>query len=193
MGIGIIIIIIVILIFNPIYMNAETQDTSNVDHQLYFKTQYAGNLGIVSVGFGKAFLKKKTTIDLNYGYLPKFINGSKVQTIALKATYHLIRKPICTIGTDLYLGSALAYSSACNTYSKYPDYYPEGYYQNNALHLNPYIGLLFYNPVKKKKKEFIEFYVELGTVDTQIGHAFLNETISFFDIWNLGFGIVIPY
>jgi hypothetical protein len=95
-------------------------------------------------------------------------------------------------GTDLYFGSALAYGITTNTYSKYPDYYPEGYYQNNALHVNPYIGIQVYSPVRKRKSDKIAFYMELGTVDTQIGHAILNRSITFFDIWNLGFGFVIP-
>ena len=182
------------MFLNPTFIYAGSQpDTTNVDHQLYLKTQFAGNIGLMSVGFGKAFLKKKTTIDFSYGYLPKCINGSRVQTLAIKATYHVFRKPICKIGTGFYFGSALAYGITSNTYSKYPDYYPEGYYQNNILHVNPYIGILFYNPVKKRIRDNIEMYIELGTVDTQIGHAILNKSISLLEIWNLAFGIVIPY
>lgn len=172
---------------------AESQDTSKVEHQLYFKTQYAGNLGFMSVGFGKTFLKKKTNIDINYGFLPRCINGSKVQTIAIKVSYHIFRKPVWKIGTDFYIGSALAYGITINTHSKYPDYFPEGYHQNNALHVNPYIGLQFYQLLKKRKVDNMQFYIELGTVDTQVGHAILNKCITFFDIWNLAFGFILPY
>jgi len=39
------------------------------EKELYVKTQYAGNMGFISVGLGSYFFNNKISADINYGLL----------------------------------------------------------------------------------------------------------------------------
>ncbi|HPT20521.1 MAG TPA: hypothetical protein PLR88_01130 [Bacteroidales bacterium] len=155
---------------------------------IYFKAQYAGNLGFASVGAGSKFFNDKLSLDLNYGYMPEFINGTEVHTIALKPAFHFKEFVISGFKAGFYIGTALNYNITSNTYIKFPGYYPEGYYVPNALHANPFLGAKTFLPARKLS--CISLYTELGTVEYKILCAIKNRKIEFDEIWNLCFGIV---
>jgi hypothetical protein len=60
------------------------------------------------------------------------------------------------------------YSITKNTYLKYPDRFPKGYYQTNALHLNPLIGTRMSLHGKIGEESALSLFTELGTVDYKI-------------------------
>lgn len=158
----------------------------------YAKMQYAGNMGLASVGLGKTYFKDRLTLDFNYGYLPKELNGSQVHTLALKSAYQFRKHQLLVFDIRCYTGVSLNYALTDNTYLSYPDYFPSNYYNSNAFHLNPFLGIRFTLPEKKDKSGAFGIYAELGTVDYKIWYAVANKEIKPDDIWNLCFGITIP-
>jgi hypothetical protein len=152
--------------------------------------QYAGNMGLVSAGVGKCFFNEKFNMHLIYGYLPKSINGVSVHTFALKSSYQIVDfkiDPYFKIGS--YTGFSLLYGITRNTYMKYPDYYPDEYYDPNALHIGPFIGFNISAPLKSKKINKLYLYAELGTIDYQIYYGLVNKTVKPHEILNLSFGV----
>jgi len=174
-------------------LGANAEDTARVagnsGRVRYFKTQYAGNLGLFSVGYGKSVLNTNVTIDFNYGYLPAFVNGATVHTIAIRPSFHFNITEIGKISTGLYTGASLNYGITSKTYLKYPDYFPKKYYNPNAIHVNPFVGARVGFPVNNKING-CSLYSELGTVDYQLKLAFTNKQIRMADIVNLCFGLV---
>lgn len=158
----------------------------------YAKMQYAGNMGLASVGVGKTYFRNRLTLDFNYGYLPKEINGSRVHTLALKSAYQFRKHQLSIFDIRYYTGVSLNYAITDNTYLSYPDYFPSDYYNSNAFHLNPFLGVRLSLPEKEVKPGAIGIYAELGTVDYKIWYAIANKEIKSNDIWNFCFGITFP-
>jgi hypothetical protein len=157
-------------------------------NHLYIKTQYAGNLGLVSAGIGKEF-SKVFSMDLSYGYLPKFINGARVHTFSAKTAFLIKRFTIAGIEPAIHLGASINYAITQNTFLRYPAYYPEGYYLPNALHLCPFIRVGAGIPRKDKKYDKISIYSEIGTVEYEIYNAIRDKGVKFYEIWNICLGL----
>ena len=95
---------------------------------LYVKAQFAGDLGLISIGIGEEFFNNKLSVDFNYGYTPNFLNGVRVHTFAIKHAIHLKEHYISGVNAGCYFGNVINYNITSNTYAKLPEYYPEGYY-----------------------------------------------------------------
>jgi len=183
------------MVFNMISVTAFSENTNDTINQankvMYVKMQYAGNIGLVSFGAGYDFLKSRISIDLSYGNLPKYINGVRVNTIALKPAWHFKPFELRYFNTDLYLGSSINYSIGRNIYGKAPNYYPLDYVYPNAFSFNPLLGMR----TRFKSKDYglrkMSLYVEMGTVDLKVWYAFRTREVTLFEIWNLGIGLII--
>jgi hypothetical protein len=152
--------------------------------------QYAGNMGLVSAGIGKCFFNERFNTHLIYGYLPKSINGVSVHTFAVKSSYQIKDfKLSSSLKMGSYAGFSILYGITRNTYMKYPNYYPDEYYDSNALHIGPFIGFNMSLPVKSKKINKLFLYSELGSVDYQIYYGLKNKTVKPHEILNLSFGV----
>lgn len=171
----------------------ELSHTQNVKTPVpvYSKMQYAGNIGLGSVGLGTYMFHNKVSLDLSYGYLPASKQANRVSTLALKPAFHFVSAKSNALQWGLYSGICVTYSLTKNTYITYPDHFPKGYYQSNAFHFNPFFGLKIM-PRKSNKPNAYSFYTEIGTVDYKIWYALSNKKISAMDIWNVCFGITIP-
>lgn len=157
--------------------------------QSYFKTQFARNMGVISIGYGRFFFKNRLSLDINYGYIPKMINGSRIHSFALRPQWHFKRFYTTKIIYGVYLGVSIVYSITPNTYIIYPNHFPTGYYGQNAIHFNPYIGGSLMLPVRCKKIKAISFFSEIGSTDLQIWHSINNNIIKPIDVLNLSFGL----
>ncbi len=179
-----------IISFLPAEDTVPARDANTAPY--YAKMQYAGNMGLASVGLGKTCFRNRLTLDFNYGYLPKKINGSRVHTLALKSAYQFRNHRLSIFDIRYYAGISINYAITDNTYLSYPDYFPSDYYNSNAIHLNPFLGVRLTLPEKENKPGAIGIYAELGTVDYKIWYAIANKEIKSNDIWNLCFGITFP-
>ncbi len=176
------------MIFSSLSGN-DTDSTVISRDNLYFKTQFAGNIGLLSVGIGKEYLDGKLSVDLNYGYLPACINGTSVSTFAIKPAFRIKDFSISGIQTSLSAGICFTYSATRNTHLKYPDYFPDDYYLGNAVHANPFLRIsLFHFPSGDNSKR-LSLFSELGTMEYQIWYALKNKEVSFSEICNLCFGL----
>jgi hypothetical protein len=184
-----IIIFSLILLCPLTFANTNVNLSDSLQEQKYLKTQYAGNIGLMSIGIGKTFLQRTVALDFSYGYLPKSINGVKVQTLALKSTFHFWQKSFSKVQTGICTGVCVTYNITSNTYAKYPNYYPNKYYGPNAFRFIPFIGSTFSVPVNTKLLNSIMLYSELGTIDYKLWYAIKNTTIKTDQIWNLCFGL----
>jgi hypothetical protein len=159
--------------------------------QTYVKMQYAGNIGLVSVGAGYKSFSNRFSLDLSLGYLPKFINGIRVSTISLKPSFHFKEHSFSGVSTGFYMGTGINYSIGRNIYPKAPNYYPIDYVYPNAYNLNPFIGANAIFSLTNSRFGKLAIYTELGTVDYEIYYAFKRKEINFLETINLAFGIKI--
>lgn len=155
----------------------------------YVNLQYAGNLGLASVGVGYISKNEKHHLGINYGYLPEFVNSVKVHTFTLKGAFQFKKHKLSEKASmNAYIGSHLLYSSTSNTFVKLPSYYPSDYYFTNAIHLAPFLG------VKTASRKAINrfTYLELGTLDYYLINRIKYNRSQFIDCINLCFGFSIP-
>jgi hypothetical protein len=178
------IILLVIILIPSIALGVEP-----VKHSIIPKTvqlQYAGDMGFLSLGVGYTFLKDKGSVNFIYGYLPEWVNGVEVNTIAVKGTYQLLPLNVNPqIKTSTYVGTTVMRSFAHNTYVDFPSYFPHKYYFTNALHVSLIIG----QNLKFNKLKNISIFTEISTLDYYLYYFIKNKHIDFQDIWNLSFGI----
>lgn len=190
----IIIALMLVCIALPKHPLTAGESMQDARHPVYLKLQYAGNMGLVSVGAGKTVFNRRTTVDLNYGYLPRSINGVEVHTFALRPAVHFNAFNTGIVNVSYYFGAGLAYSRTKNTYLRYPSYYPQDYYMPNAVHINPMAGVLI-----KKSLSFdapqnqVACFAELGTVDVKLIDALANRALNAAMVWSLSIGVALLF
>ncbi|MCE6992128.1 hypothetical protein LZG72_23670 [Dyadobacter sp. CY323] len=158
------------------------------------KLQFAGGIGFLSGGPGYSSRNKTLETDILFGFLPQKFGGDALVTITGKTTYSPWRIPV---KTDYYvapfsLGFYLSYTFGPQFDTKWPAYYPEGYYWwATTFRPGAYVGgKVGKNFIRKSRARGAEFYYELGTYDLLLvsyvqNRAFLNLS----DIVNLSFGV----
>lgn len=179
------------LLFDSVSYESSHTHSVKVPIPVYSKMQYAGNIGLGSIGIGTYMFHNKLSVDMSYGYLPASKPSNRVSTLALKPAYHFVSVKSRAFQWGLYSGICVTYSLTKNTYINYPDHFPKGYYQSNAFHFNPFFGLKIM-PRQSSRPNACSIYSEIGTVDYKIWYALSNKKISVLDIWNVCFGITIP-
>lgn len=158
--------------------------------------QYAGNMGLASLGLGYHTKSERSSAYLFYGYLPKGEHGVDVKTIAVKGyTETGKRHPFKGVTTSNYSGLNLIFARTKNTHVVWPDHYPDDYYPQNAIHLALLVGGKMDFDVKGSR--YIEragLFVECGT----LGHYVMDyvktsnyRTMRFSDIWNVSVGFSV--
>jgi len=156
----------------------------------HIQIQYAGNLGCVSAGIGKSFLNDQVHAYLIFGYLPDFIHGVSVHTRAIKVIYSPGSVPVSAkLNLAYYAGASLLYGETRNTYLVYPGYFPDGYYNTNAIHGTFMMGAKLNKAIEGSKLNKFSVFAELGTIDYQIWYAMKSRSVTALDIWNISFGI----
>ncbi len=162
---------------------------NNTNSSLYLKSQYAGNIGIISVGTGMQF--NRIAADINYGYLPEKKESHSVWTIALKTSFIFSKHHILNRKTYSYAGLMTTYSITSNTYSQYPQYFPKSYYDfPNAIHFHCYLGSAIQTIALINNTEPYLF-AEVGSADYAIISAIQNKYLKPTDILNFSFGIKV--
>jgi hypothetical protein len=158
------------------------------------KLQFAGSMGMFSVGPGWFYGKKNQwETDWLIGFIPVFEGRKGHITTTIKQTYTPFRVQL----NDRLLFEPLTAGIYINKifgeyfWSRLPEKYPEKYYfwaVNTRFHvfLGQSFSLLLSERVPEKK---IAFFYELNTNDLYVISAFGNKTIGFNDILGLSFGI----
>ena len=155
----------------------------------YLNFQYAGNLGLASVGIGYLSKNEKHNFGLSYGYLPSSVNSVEVHTVSFKGTFNFRKHHLSkTVFFNGYAGSNLLRSFTHNTYMNFPGHFPSDYYIPNAIHLAPFLGI----KVGSRKTINKFSYIELGTLDYYLINSFKYKYMKFSDCWNVCLGLTFP-
>ncbi len=165
----------------------------------YEKIQYAGSMGLLSIGMGWDYGRKKQwESDLLFGYLPRFDGEHGHMTITLKENYIPWK---LNVGRSRWMAEPFTVSLYMNKifgdefWTREPDKYPDGYY---GLATNLRFNLAFGQRIDFKIKPVglssrMTLYYELGTNDLYIISYFCNKYLKFSDIFNLSLGIKFQF
>lgn len=169
--------------------NKDTKLTKKVFAPDYLNFQYAGNLGLGSVGIGYISKNEKHNFGLSYGYLPSSINSVEVHTVSAKGAFNFRKHKLSEKAfLNGYMGTNLLYSITDNTYLKFPGHFPSDYYFANAMHFAPFLGIKI-----GSRKTITKFsYIELGTLDYYLFSWLKYNRSKFIDCINICMGISIP-
>ncbi|SDR86233.1 hypothetical protein SAMN05216503_1193 [Polaribacter sp. KT25b] len=158
----------------------------------YVKAQFAGNIGLVSVGAGYQLFNRVLYTELLYGFVPKFASrADNIHLITIKNTFPIYRKEI---GKNLTItpiaGFATTLDIGTNTFTTLPSKYPDGYYVPTAVHFTLFGGALVHKDFKKPKLfKGVDFYLEFGTVETYLWYALTLKEVSVLDVFSADIGV----
>ena len=157
----------------------------------YAKMQFAGNLGLLSVGVGYQLFNKVLYTELLYGYVPVSISkANEIHLISIKNTFPLYRKKIGNYTVSPIAGFTGSLETGNNSFLVLPDKYPKGYYVPSAIHFTLFIGVLVHKDFGISKRiKGIDFYYELGTVETYLWSAITSKEIGLNAIFSTAIGI----
>lgn len=164
----------------------------------YAKAQFAGDIGLYSVGAGYSYVDGIFQSELFAGHAPPF--GSEENIVS--ATFKQAVVPYeFDLGqrydfAPLMLGFFANYSFGSDLYLVTPDRFDDGYYERQtALRYGPFVG-------GRARADFalgdvvrdVGVYWELNANDLAISNYVNNtEYFSFYDILSLGFGARVSF
>jgi hypothetical protein len=162
----------------------------------YYKTQFAGGMGLISVGTGWDYGKNNQwETDVFLGFLPKYSTDRSKVTFTLKQNF---------IPWEIHVNHRLSINPlTCGVYlntifgSQYwatePDKYPDNYYSfSTKMRFYVFAGQRFtwnINPRKRLYAKSLSFFYELNTNDLYLASAIPNNYLSARDIIKLSLGI----
>ena len=120
-----------------VFTNVFASDTTLIKPKAWYipdyaKVQFAGNIGLLSVGFGYQFLNNRLYSEILYGYVPASISkAEKIHTITLKNTFPIINKKIKAITISPITGFTASFETGNNSFLILPDKYPKLAFQFN--------------------------------------------------------------
>lgn len=160
----------------------------------YTKLQFAGSMGMLSVGPGWNYGKDHWETDFLVGLVPKNADRHAMATITLKQNYIPWRIPlgerfhIEPLSCGLYINTLLDK----DFWVKNPDRYPKGYYTfSTRVRTHIFVGERITVNLKRKNrwnKSFTLFY-ELSSCDLYLISAVSNHYLKPRDYLSLSFGI----
>jgi hypothetical protein len=155
----------------------------------YFRAQFAGSQGLISLGLGKSFLNGAIEPDIDYGYVPAWAGG-KIHILSQSTTLALF--PIALGRTSRLHAVATGYSAMIglgNDYFLYRRRY-WGYYWPSALHFRFFAGSKFtINTPFIPMPSALALTAQIGAIDTDLIAAHANRTIGLGEVLTLAFAL----
>lgn len=162
----------------------------------YFKTQFAGGMGLLSFGTGWEYGKNgQWETDLLLGFIPKHSSKHARATMTLKQNFTPWNLPIKKgffiepLSTGIYLNTVFG----GEFWSRNPDKYPKGYYWfSTRLRIHAFIGQRFRYNIPERHRHFcssITAFYELSTCDLYVIQAVRNSYLRPRDFLRLSFGL----
>lgn len=161
-----------------------------------FTIQYAGSIGVVSMGFGWHYGKHENwETDLLLGILPKYHSAETKVTFAVKERYVPWHLNLSSRWTLEPLTTGIFFSSVFGEdfWTREPSRYPARYYGfSTRLRTNVFLGQRITYKTPSQKRHFfrsISAYYELSTCDLYVISAIPNKNVKFTDILSLAAGL----
>lgn len=160
----------------------------------YSKLQFAGSMGMLSLGTGWNYYRNHWETDLLLGLVPRNADRHAMVTFTIKQNYfpwninlneHISFEPLCC---GIYINMLLDR----DFWGKQPDKYPKGYYWfSTRVRNHVFIGERFTLKLKANRRwhKSISFFYELSTCDLYIINAIGNSYLKPKDYLSLSFGI----
>lgn len=159
---------------------------------------YAGNMGLVSMGAGWDYGKKKQwETQLFIGVLPKYQSDRTKMTMTLKENYvpwHMQTRKwgwqIEPLSCGLYFNTVFG----SEFWSREPDRYPQDYYPllKTKIRANVFLGQRITKFIPHNKRKFAKsmtVYYEVSTCDLYIRAMVQDKRIKLSDIIGLSLGV----
>lgn len=160
--------------------------------------QFAGNMGLVSLGFGWDYgCRGQWETAMLFGYIPRNDGEKSYATFTIKETFIpwsislSERVAFEPLSTGLYFNSILSR----DFWVREPDKYPYGYYGfSTKMRLNLFVGegVTFYTPSHKESAiRSVTLFYEFGATDLYVISSATNKYLGFWDLFGLSFGIKV--
>lgn len=180
-------------------IGASTLKRDNIWKRLipdYQKIQFAGSMGLLSVGTGWEYGRSHWETDVLFGILPKYEDTRVKAIFTLKQNYipwHIRLKENKWVVEPLTTGLFFTTLLDNRFWIKEPHKYPQSYYPffQTRVRMNLFVGQrLVYNfTAEKWKGKSITLFYEFSSNDMFLASAFRNHEIGAKDILSLSFGI----
>ncbi len=150
--------------------------------------QFAGGIGMVSLGLGHSYLDKKGETHILGGYVPKSKAGRTLWILTVKQAYFPFKIKLAKkAGRSYHLypiaAGVLISMHNLGSQNELPFYF-------NSMMYGYFIRSKVQVKLKDRAFKFVDLYCEVGSnfVETR-NHVFNNSTIKLGDIINIGLGI----
>lgn len=167
----------------------------------YTKLQYAGSMGMFSVGCGWGYVKKRLETDLMFGMAPSSYSfeNEMLYIVTLKQNYFpwniKIRKNISfePLATGAY--ATIVTNNKKNLWVTLPEKYDRDYYWHSSrLRIHAYIGERITFDLKKNKSiKAISLFYEIGTCDLYIAKAVNDDYHGFYNYLTASLGARLSF
>lgn len=158
-----------------------------------YSAQYAGSVGVFSVGYVRLTPKEKIEIAGIYGHVPQLFGGP-LNSFTLKLTYNPIKLNLSErfvlepIQGGLFITGWFGENQDISWSSRYPHGY---YWWQSNMRKHAFVSSQISYKMKKNVDR-LSLYFEVNTNDLYIYNIFPNwETISFYEIIFFGMGVKI--
>lgn len=159
----------------------------------YSKVQFAGSMGLLSIGGGWNYGNNHWETDVLFGLVPKNTDRHAMATLTFKQNYmpwqvalneHLFFEPL---SCGIYLNTLLDK----DFWVFNPDRYPDGYYTfSTRLRIHAFIGQrISLNLSKSHPNKAITLFYELSSCDLYLISAIQNRYLKPSDYLSLSFGV----
>lgn len=160
----------------------------------YTKLQFAGSMGMWSVGPGWNYGRDHWETDVLFGLVPRNADRHAMATITLKQNYIPWRLPlgkrffIEPLSCGLYVNTLLDK----DFWVKNPDRYPKGYYTfSTRIRTHIFAGQRITLNLQRKNRwnKSLTLFYELSTCDLYLISAVSNQYLKPSDYLSLSFGV----
>lgn len=163
----------------------------------HLKLQFAGNMGLLSVGTGWDYGKhNQWETDILLGFLPKYRSSENKITLTVKQNYmpwslqiKESRFSVEPLSCGMYLNTVFG----DDFWVSEPSRYPKGYYGfSSKVRIHAFLGQRItydIDPRRRFTAKSITFFYEISTCDLYIVSAFTNKYLKPKDYLSLSFGV----
>lgn len=162
----------------------------------FVRGQFAGGIGMVSLGFGRTYAGKALESAVVYGFTPKFDAPRAIHTISHQIVWQ---------NRDQWRGQRYDWNffvgvntsfviSGGETFVTLPDRYPQNYYSPNAVRFYGFFGVrgTRWSDARRKINQKSVF-LALNTHDQSIRYFINDPKTGYRNLFSLSFGITIYF
>lgn len=161
------------------------------------KLQFAGNIGLLSLGPGWRFAGEHLDLDLLVGWAPPMDGPESIWTTSLKLTYWPWD---LDLGKQwrlrpLSVGALGTFTFGDEYFVTQPDRYPNDYYRfSTAVRFGAFVGASVGRELDLQPIDRADLYLEIGTTDAEALVVFKNlHSLPFTSAFHLALGLAVGF